>query len=114
MKITKLGHCCMLIEEKGVKLLTDPGSFTAEKHIALTGLDAILFTHEHGDHYHLQSLQALLKSNPKAVVLCNPGVATLLSKAGIQHEVVEDGTSSVVMGVSIEGHGTTHAVIHSS
>src|SRR3989338_6362300 len=26
MKITKLGHCCLLIEEKGVKILTDPGA----------------------------------------------------------------------------------------
>jgi len=104
----------MLIEEKGVKLLTDPGSFTAEKHASLTGLDAILYTHEHADHYHLQSLRILLKGNPKAVVLCNPGVAVLLSKEGIAHEVVADGTTSVVKGVSIQGHGTTHAVIHSS
>jgi L-ascorbate metabolism protein UlaG (beta-lactamase superfamily) len=114
MKITKLGHCCMLIEEKGVKFLTDPGSFTADKHASLTGLDAILYTHEHGDHYHLESLQSLLKLNPKAVVLCNPGVAALLSKENIPHEIIDDGKSSAVKGVEIDGHGTTHAVIHSS
>ena len=28
MKITKLGHCCLVIEEKGLKILTDPGSYT--------------------------------------------------------------------------------------
>jgi L-ascorbate metabolism protein UlaG (beta-lactamase superfamily) len=114
MKITKLGHCCMLIEEKGVRLLTDPGAFTADKHSSISGVDAILFTHEHADHYHLQSLQMLLKINPKAVVLCNPGVAALLSKEGIAHEIIGDGGSSVVKGVSVEGHGTTHAIIHSS
>src|SRR6185503_16003034 len=114
MKITKLGHCCMLIEEKGVRLLTDPGAFTAEKHSSLTGLDAILYTHEHADHYHLQSLQALLKTNPKAIVICNPTVAALLSKEGIAHEVVGDAQSSTIKGVAVEGHGTTHAVIHSS
>ena len=114
MVITKLGHCCMLIEEKGVRLLTDPGSFTAEKHSSITGLDAILYTHEHADHYHLQSLQSLLKNNPKAKVFCNPSVATLLAKEGIPHEVVQDGNDTEVNGVTISGHGMTHAVIHSS
>lgn len=104
----------MLIEEKGARLLTDPGAFTADKHSSLTGLDAILYTHEHADHYHLQSLQALLKANPKAIVLCNPSVAALLSKEGIPHEVVEDGQSSMVKGVAVDGHGVTHAIIHSS
>jgi len=104
----------MLIEEKGVRLLTDPGAFTADKHSTLTGLDAILYTHEHADHYHLQSLQALLKNNPKAVVLCNTSVAALLAKEGIAHEVVQDGGISEVKGVPVSGHGTTHAVIHSS
>lgn len=104
----------MLIEEKGVRLLTDPGVFTADKHASLTGLDAILYTHEHADHYHLQSLQALLKINPKAVVLCNPGVGTLLSKEGIVHEVIGDGNATEVKGVPVDGHGSAHAIIHAS
>ena len=114
MKITKLGHCCMLIEEKGVRLLTDPGAFTTEKHASLTKLDAILFTHEHADHYHLPSLQALLKGSPATKVFCNTGVAALLAKESIQHEIVRDGDTTEVKGVAIEGHGTTHAIIHSS
>ena len=114
MKITKLGHCCLALEERGVRLLTDPGAFTADKHSALTGLDAILFTHEHADHYHLQSLRAILKGNPLAKVICNPGVAALLVKEGIAHEVVGDGDTFDIKGVNIAGHGATHAVIHSS
>lgn len=114
MKITKLGHCCMLIEENGVRLLTDPGAFTADKHAMLTGLHAILYTHEHGDHYHLHSLQMLLKANPGAIVLCNPGVATLLSKEGIPHEVISDGNTYTVKNIDVEGHGTIHAEIHSA
>jgi L-ascorbate metabolism protein UlaG (beta-lactamase superfamily) len=114
MKITKLGHCCMLIEEKGVKLLTDPGSFTVEKNITITGLDGILYTHEHGDHYHLQSLQALLKNNPKVKVLANPSVAAILAKEGIAHEVLANGGNSEIKGVPVSGHGMTHAIIHSS
>jgi len=32
MKITKLGHCCLLIETKGKRVLTDPGSYTVKTH----------------------------------------------------------------------------------
>jgi len=104
----------MLIEEKGVRLLTDPGSFTADKNVSVTGLDAILYTHEHGDHYHLQSLQILLKNNPKAKVLANPSVAALLAKEGIAHDVLQDGDDTEIKGISVSGHGSAHAVIHSS
>lgn len=114
MRLTKIGHCCMLIEENGVRMITDPGAFTAEKHSTLTGIDAILITHEHADHYHLQSLQALLRSNPKAVVICNASVAALLSLAGIAHDIVSDGSLHSVKGVEVQGHGTQHAVIHAS
>lgn len=114
MKITKLGHCCMLIEEGEAKLLVDPGTFTAEKYSSLIGIDAIVYTHEHADHYHLQSLQILMKGSPQAIILCNGGVATLLSKENIPHEVLGDGSSALVKNVAVEGHGTTHAVIHAS
>ena len=104
----------MLIEENGARLLTDPGALTSEKHTSLTNLDAILFTHEHWDHYHLVSLRILLKSNPKARVVCNASVASLLEQAGIPHEVVGDKESMEVKKVLIEGFGTAHAALHSS
>ncbi len=28
MKIKKIGHCCLIIETKGVRIMTDPGTFT--------------------------------------------------------------------------------------
>ncbi|MBI2052837.1 MAG: MBL fold metallo-hydrolase, partial [Candidatus Ryanbacteria bacterium] len=28
MKITKFGHCCLLIKENGVRILTDPGTYS--------------------------------------------------------------------------------------
>jgi L-ascorbate metabolism protein UlaG (beta-lactamase superfamily) len=114
MTITKLGHCALLIQEGKAKLLTDPGSFTIEKHSTITGLDAVIFTHDHGDHFHLQSLQQLVKSNPSCRVLCNPAVAAILAHEGIAHEVVGDGQSADVKGVAIVGRGTAHAEIHSS
>jgi len=104
----------MLVEENGAKMLVDPGSFTLEKQQRLTGLDAILITHEHQDHFHTESLKLVLKNNPGAKVICNDGVGKMLSEAGIEHEVLDDGKMTDVKGVPIEGHGTLHAEIHSS
>ena len=75
MHITKLGHCCLVLEENGVKILTDPGSFTTEPVKAVTGINIILITHEHTDHYHIESIEAVLKNNPGAVVVSNGAVA---------------------------------------
>ncbi len=113
MKVTKYGHCCFLVEEGGVRLLTDPGAFSAGAHASLTGIDVILYTHEHADHFHLESLQTLLQGNPGVLVICNPGVSALLTAAGIEHAVVTDGSHDY-HGVAITGVSSEHAEIHSS
>lgn len=104
----------MLVEENGIKLLIDPGSFTREKQERLTGLHAVLITHEHQDHFHIESLKLILKNNSQAVVICNDSVAPLLAEAGINHEVLGDGKETDVHGISITGHGSLHAEIHGS
>lgn len=111
MKITKLGHCCLVLEDGGAKLLTDPGSFTTVQN-ELTGIDAVLITHEHQDHYHLESLKTVLKNNPDCAVITNSAAGKLLEKEGIAYILVGDGQSTEVKGINIEGHGREHAVIY--
>jgi len=110
MKITKFGHCCLLIEENGVKILTDPGSFTTAQN-DIAGVDLLLITHEHQDHFHVDSVKAILKNNPDIAVITNSAVGKLLEKEGIKYQVVEDGQSTDFKGVKISGHGTKHAEI---
>lgn len=112
MQITKLGHCCLVLEEAGTKIMTDPGGFTVEAQQGITGLDAILITHEHMDHFHIESVEALLARNPGAVVVTNEGVGKLLAAKGIAYTVVGDGQSTTVKGLKIEGHGREHAPIY--
>lgn len=114
MKITKLGHCALVLEEGGVKLLTDPGSFTIEAQQKVEGLDAIVITHEHGDHYHTDSIKVLLEKNPGAVVVTNSAVAALMAKEGITTTpiVVGDGQSTEVKGIKVEGYGKDHALVY--
>ena len=111
MKITKFGHCCLLIEEQGLKILTDPGTFTKEQD-DVKGIDVILITHEHQDHFHVPSLTAVLKNNPHAQVITNSSVGKLLDAEDVKYRVVADGQHIRIKGILIEGVGTSHAIIH--
>lgn len=104
----------MLVEEHSVRLLIDPGSFTVGEHQRLTNIDAVLITHEHEDHLHRDSLKVLLKTNPKATVLCSEGVAQILSRESIEHTALTDSQMHDIRGVSIEAFGALHAEVHSS
>lgn len=111
MKITKYGHCCLLLEPKGVRILTDPGSYTTQQN-EVTDLAAVLITHEHTDHLHVDSVQAIVKNNPQVVVLTNASVGKILDAATIPHKVIESGTSIEVLGVTIEAFDAPHAEIY--
>lgn len=113
MKITKLGHCCLVLELPGVKLLTDPGSFSDAQN-NVVGLDAIVITHEHQDHLHIDSLKAVLANNPTALVIGNKAVAKLVGEqiADTHVVVVGDGQSTMVKDILIEGFGTEHALVY--
>lgn len=114
MKITKLGHCCLLIETRGKRILTDPGSYTVEAHSKLEDIDYILFTHEHADHYHLDSLKVILEKNPQALVYTNNSVSELLDKEYIKHAQINNGDSIKLGEISVVGIGERHAQMHSS
>ena len=114
MKITKLGHCCLLIETKNKRILTDPGSYTTEVHTKLENIDFILFTHEHQDHFHIESLKVILEKNLKAKVYTNTSVSELLNKERIVHLMVKNGEAVDLGGVSVVGIGEKHAIMHSS
>jgi L-ascorbate metabolism protein UlaG (beta-lactamase superfamily) len=113
MKITKFGHCCLLIEENGVRILTDPGTYSTQQN-EVKNIDFVLITHEHADHFHIDSLKTLLKNNPQAKVVTNKSVGALLEKEGIAFSVVEDGQKFDASGVLIEGFGKNHALMYTS
>ncbi len=114
MKITKLGHCCLLIETGGKRLLTDPGSYTVESHSKIKQIDYILFTHEHADHYHGDSLKTILVNNPQAIVYANNSVSQLLAKEDILHTQVNNGDTVMLGEIPVVGIGDQHAQMHRS
>ncbi len=116
MKITKLGHCCLLIEERGKRILTDPGNYSTAQN-ELKEIDIILITHEHADHCHTESLKAVLKNNPQAKVITNNGVHELLRKHEIAPSsltILTDGMEEAVEHILFEAMGKEHAEIYTS
>lgn len=111
MTITKFGQCCLLIEHNGKRILTDPGGFGGG-FTELTDLDLILITHEHGDHLHTGSLKAVLKNNPKAVVITNSGVGTILQEEGIEYVLLEGKNVGEFAELFIEAFDGKHEEIY--
>lgn len=50
MRLTKLEHAAVLIEEDGARLVIDPGSFTRPVE-GTADTVAVVLTHEHADHW---------------------------------------------------------------
>lgn len=111
MKITKLGHCCLLVEDNGVNILTDPGAWTRAQN-ELKNIHAVVITHEHQDHFHIDSVKAIIANNPEVKIFTNASVGKLLSEQGIAFEQLSHGQSTDFKGISLEGYGEKHAVIY--
>ncbi|RJQ28565.1 hypothetical protein C4571_03415 [Candidatus Parcubacteria bacterium] len=111
MKITKIGHSCLLIEERSARILTDPGGYSAGQN-AVGNLDILLITQEHGDHCDVDSIKGILKNNPGAKVFTNRGAGKLLEAKKIAYDLLEDGQSITLKGVLIEAFGKKHAEIY--
>jgi L-ascorbate metabolism protein UlaG (beta-lactamase superfamily) len=114
VRLTHLGHACLLVEAAGARLLIDPGSFSSGFE-QLGDLDAVLVTHQHADHVDADRLAALLGANPEAAVCAEPQTARQLSdQSGLGAAVRPFAAGDAVTfgGLQVEGVGGDHAVIH--
>lgn len=93
MKITKYKHSCLLIENKKARVLFDPGEFSwaefSKELKNLEGLDFIVITHEHGDHYFPEAIKELALKNSSAKIICPDVVSAKLKSDGIELERLE-------------------------
>ncbi len=117
MKITKYPQSCVLIELKDKKILIDPGDYVYQKTDMKpenwTGIDLILLTHEHSDHYEPDSLKIIMNTNPGAKIITNTAVSKLLEKERLSCQTVEPGEYINLENIEIKGIKSQHGPLPS-
>jgi L-ascorbate metabolism protein UlaG (beta-lactamase superfamily) len=111
MRVTHLGHACLLVELADSRILIDPGSYSTDFE-SLRDLDAVVITHQHADHLDEERLPELLAANRQAAVYADPESADLLSGASTDVVVLVEGDSHRVGTATIRPVGRLHAVNH--
>jgi L-ascorbate metabolism protein UlaG (beta-lactamase superfamily) len=108
MRITKFGHACVRIEHDDHVVVLDPGAFTERE--AVDGATAVLVTHQHTDHLHVEHLAATdapiytIEAVRDQIASEDPAVAERV-------QVLSPG-ERVDVGVPVTAIGELHAVIH--
>ena len=110
MRLTHLGHACLLAEYPDARILIDPGSFSDVSGVSV--VDAVLITHQHADHLDLDKLRGVLERNPDVPVCADPGSLTVLREAGIDAQENQAGQAFSVGSVRVTPIGRMHAEIH--
>jgi L-ascorbate metabolism protein UlaG (beta-lactamase superfamily) len=113
MELTHFGHSCLLASFKSdsgddTTMLFDPGNFS-HGFEGITGLSAILITHQHPDHADTERLPALVDANPQAALYADPQTAAQL---GAPWKAVHVGDEFTLGHLTVRGVGGRHAVIH--
>ena len=106
MQLTHFGHSCLLANFRDdssseTTILFDPGTFS-HGFEGITGLSAILITHQHPDHADTERLPALVDANPQAALYADPQTAEQL---GGPWRAVNVGDEFAVGHLTVRGVG---------
>lgn len=101
VQITKFTHACIRLERDGRVLVIDPGAWSEA--FALRGADAVLVTHEHGDHVDVLRMKGL------GVPVYAPADAVI---PGLETIGVRSGEEFTAAGFRVTAVGGRHALIY--
>lgn len=106
MKITRYFQSCLLIEENGVRILIDPSGQEAERADSFGKLDAVLYTHEHSDHFDVDLADKFMSTG--VAVYANTGNA---KKFKSQPSIVTDGQELEIKGLKVKAIELPHCLM---
>lgn len=105
MKVTKYPQSCLLLEKDGKRVVIDPGMFFS-KEFALVDLgqvEAVLYTHQHPDHYDPDLATKFLEAGVKLY-----GNADVVSLIGNKATTVYSGQQISIAGFGVLPHDLPH------
>ena len=111
MKVTKLEHATLVLEQNGETLILDPGFYTRPMD-GFKNVVGIVITHNHDDHVHDDQIDRILKDNPNAVILGTEEVAKRLGDRNAK--AVHHGDIHQLGSFTAEFFGDMHIEIHRS
>ncbi len=105
MKLTKYPQSCLILCKNGQCLCIDPGTLvTAKYKLADLGLiEAVLYTHEHADHFDPAIIQELVDSGVE--IYANADVA---AKITAEVTIVKDKEELVIAGFNVTAYDLPH------
>jgi L-ascorbate metabolism protein UlaG (beta-lactamase superfamily) len=110
VRITKYEHACLQVTVGDESIVIDPGNFLTPPD--LTGVVAIVITHEHADHWTAEQVRRILDKNPEAKIFGPAGVVK--AAEGLPVTGVAASDTVQIGGFTLEFFGGRHAVIHES
>jgi L-ascorbate metabolism protein UlaG (beta-lactamase superfamily) len=102
MKVTRFTQSCLLIEEGNARILIDP----ADEKRDFGKLDAVLYTHEHGDHFNAEICKKFIGQG--VPVYANPDTA---KQIGDKVNIVQNGQEFEVAGIKIKVFELSHSLL---
>jgi L-ascorbate metabolism protein UlaG (beta-lactamase superfamily) len=107
MKVTRYFQSCLLVEDNGVRVLIDPSGQEKERLGDFGKLDAVFYTHEHGDHFDADMARDFVEQGI-APVYANASTAKLIEAS---KTVIEDGQEYDVKGLKIKAVELPHCLM---
>jgi len=99
-KIVWLGHATFLITINGVNIITDPCFFdiptTKRKAVVpcdinvIKNIDYLLLSHDHRDHFDVQSIRKVFTTNPKITTLVPLNMKQLLKRNKLNPATIQE------------------------
>ena len=107
MKVTRYFQSCLLIEDKGARILIDPSDQEKDRLSEFGKLDAVFYTHEHGDHFDADMARDFVEQGV-APVYANASTAKLIEASKTE---VKDGQEYDINGLKVKAIELPHCLM---